>query len=219
MIEPKIYTIMIADDDALVRDGLAMVLEQSKVFKVIGSFASAQELLLALDSQEPHVVLVDVRMPGMTGIECCNVISQKFPQLPVLVLTTFQDDEYLSQALTAGAKGYLLKHQSSQAVILAIQNAILGNFSFGSEAAKSLGVPQASQAEDWLVGIPPREREVLELIVKGYSNKEISETLFLSPGTVRNYVSSLLEFARVRDRTQLVIWYYRKGSGVHEADT
>jgi DNA-binding NarL/FixJ family response regulator len=208
---PKVYTIMIADDDGLVRDGLSMVLEQSGIFQVVGDFVNGRALLLALESQVPDVVLVDVRMPEMTGIECCKVISERYPKLPVLVLTTFQDDEYLSEALKAGAKGYLLKHQSSQAVIIGIQNAIQGNLSFDPDVAKSLSIGEGNQTEDHLSGIPPRELEVLKLLAKGYSNKEISETLYLSPGTVRNYVSSLLDFAGVRDRTQLVIWYYRRG--------
>ncbi len=204
--------ILIADDDALVRDGLAMVLEQSGKFTITNSVENGRQALDALENKLPDVVLLDISMPDMDGLECCRRVKERYPNLPVLLLTTFQNDEYLATSLDVGAHGYLLKHQSTDAVILAIQNAINGNMSFDPGVAQSLRVRSDSPDAARLAGLSSRERGVLELVVEGCSNRQIAAKLFLSEGTVRNYVSALLQFADVRDRTQLVVWYYRGAS-------
>lgn len=211
MSDSKSIRILLADDDALVRDGLAMVLEQTGSFHISAKVQNGTEALDSLSHDVPDAVLLDIRMPDMDGLECCRKIRERHPDLPVLMLTTFQDDAYLAEALQAGASGYLLKHQSAEAVILAIRNAINGNVSFEPGVARSLGVQTTGRDDAFLEGLPPRERDVLRLLVQGCSNKEIADELYLSEGTVRNYVSALLQFADVRDRTQLVIWYYRQG--------
>jgi DNA-binding NarL/FixJ family response regulator len=127
------------------------------------------------------------------------------------MLTTFQDDTYLAEAIQAGAQGYLLKHQSAEAVMHGIRSALSGNVSFEPGVARSLSVCDTTRDEAFLEGLPPRAIDVLRNISRGCSNREIADELHLSEGTVRNYVSELLQFADVRDRTQLVIWYYRSG--------
>jgi DNA-binding NarL/FixJ family response regulator len=209
MNQGEVIRVLLADDDELVRDGLAMVLEQSGGFVVTEKAADGARALAALSREVPDVVLLDIRMPDMDGLECCRRIKERHPALPVLMLTTFQDDEYLAGSLEAGSHGYLLKHQSAEAVIMAIRNAVNGTYSFGPGVARSLRVDSSARSASLLDELPPRGRDVLQLLVEGFSNREIAETTHLSEGTVRNYVSSLLQFADVRDRTQLVIWYYR----------
>lgn len=207
--------VLLADDDALVLDGLAMVLQQSGDFLISAKARNGTEALKALEALDtpeqdlPDVVLLDIRMPDMDGLVCCRKVKERYPNLPVLMLTTFQDDEYLADALSAGAQGYLLKHQSADAVMLAIRNAVSGNVSFDAGVARSLTVNAPDRNNDFLAGLPARAIDVLHSLVEGGSNKEIAEQLYLSEGTVRNYVSDLLQFADVRDRTQLVIWYHR----------
>jgi DNA-binding NarL/FixJ family response regulator len=202
----------LADDDDLVRDGLAMVLQQSGEFLVASAVCNGAKALEALSHELPDVVLLDIRMPDMDGLQCCRKIREQYPELPILMLTTFQDDAYLAEAIEAGARGYLLKHQSAEAVMLGIRNAVSGNVSFEPGVARSLGVRSTTGDEAFLEGLPARAVDVLRRLVEGSSNREIAEQLYLSEGTVRNYISELLQFADVRDRTQLVIWYYRAGS-------
>ncbi|NBF39530.1 MAG: response regulator [Spirochaetes bacterium] len=204
--------LLLADDDDLVRDGLAMVLQQSGEFLVASAVCNGAKALEALSHELPDVVLLDIRMPDMDGLQCCRKIREQYPELPILMLTTFQDDAYLAEAIEAGARGYLLKHQSAEAVMLGIRNAVSGNVSFEPGVARSLGVRSTTGDEAFLEGLPARAVDVLRRLVEGSSNREIAEQLYLSEGTVRNYISELLQFADVRDRTQLVIWYYRAGS-------
>lgn len=210
------YRILLVDDDELVLDGLAMVLEQSGDYTVSVRARNGAEALRALSDDLPDVVLLDIRMPDMDGLTCCRAIHAEYPNLPVLMLTTFADDEYLRDALAAGARGYLLKHQSAEAVMLAIRNAISGNMTFEPGIARSLDVRPADTGSAFLEGLSGRETDVLYRLVQGRSNREIADELYLSEGTVRNYVSSLLQFAGARDRTQLVIWYYQKGETNNE---
>ncbi len=203
--------VFIADDDTMVLDGLAMVLEQSGEFRVGHKARNARALLRALEGAQPDVVLLDIRMPEENGLECCREIKLRWPNLPVLMLSTFHDDEYLKDALRYGAHGYLLKHQTPEALMLAIRSAVNGTFSFEPGVARSLAVDAAQEKEQTFHGLTEREQAVLRLVAEGRSNREISDQLFLSEGTVRNYVSTLLQFAGVRDRTQLVIWYFQNG--------
>jgi DNA-binding NarL/FixJ family response regulator len=208
--------LLLADDDALVRDGLAMVLQQSGEFLVSATARNGAEALEALSHDIPDLVLLDIRMPDMDGLVCCREIRERYPKLPVLMLSTFQDNDYLAGALDAGARGYLLKHQSADAVMLAIRNALSGNVSFEPGVARALEVQTAQRDDAFLADLPARAIEVLRVLVLGHSNREIADQLCLSEGTVRNYVSELLQFAEVRDRTQLVIWYYRNGEKRNE---
>jgi DNA-binding NarL/FixJ family response regulator len=204
--------LLLADDDDPVRDELAMALQQSGEFLVAAAVRNGAEALEALSQDLPDLALLDIRMPDVDGLQCCRKIKERYPELPVLMLTTFQDDTYLAEALEAGAHGYLLKHQSAEAVMHGIRNALSGNVSFEPGVARSLGVIDTARDEAFLEGLPPRAIDVLRSLARGSSNREIAEQLFLSEGTVRNYVSNLLQFADVRDRTPLVIWFYRSGS-------
>ncbi len=222
MSRNDVIRVLLADDDGLVRDGLAMVLEQSGDFLVSAKVENGDQALQSLSRDVPDVVILDIRMPDMDGLVCCRKIKERRPELPVLMLTTFQDDDYLAEALQAGAHGYLLKHQSAEAICLAIRNAVKGTVSFEPGVARSLRVQTIDRKEALLEGLPSRAKDVLRLLVEGCSNRQIANRLYLSEGTVRNYVSALLQFADVRDRTQLVIWYYSNGhshpnrSGSHE---
>lgn len=207
-------TILLADDDALVRDGLKVLIELQQDMKVVASASDGQQALREARRVRPELALLDIRMPVMDGIECCIQLKQELPDTCILLLTTFQDDDVIRRAMLAGADGYLLKHQPSAVMIEGIRAVLHGNVILEPSVARSLAsssytsgaVSRAAAA----AGISEREFEVLQLIAEGLSNHEIAERMYLSSGTIRNYVSSLLEKLALRDRTQLAVWYYQQ---------
>lgn len=157
---------------------------------------------------QPDVLLMDIRMDRMTGLEACMHILGKFPDARILFLTTFLDDEYIVQALRLGAKGYILK-QDFESIVPALRAVHTGQSVFGDAIVTKLprllrGDEKVDLAER---GITDKERGIVELVAKGLSNREIAETLYLSEGTVRNYLSVILEKLELRDRTQLAVFY------------
>lgn len=210
----KQRTILLADDDALVRDGLKVLIEQQPDLRVISTVGDGRQALTQLRRLQPELALLDIRMPEMNGIDCCRQAKQEHTELKVLILTTFHDDEFIRSAMQAGADGYLLKHQSGQVMIDGIRSVLAGNVVLEPSVARSLSNPSlvitdiTEQAQQR--GITARELDVLQHIAQGLSNREIAEKLYLGEGTIRNYVSNLLEKLTLRDRTQLVIWYYQQ---------
>ena len=159
----------------------------------------------------PDILLMDIRMEGMNGLDAAATILAKDPSAKILFLTTFSDDEYVVNALKCGAKGYILK-QDFEGIVPALQAVYSGQSVFGGEIVNKLPSIQAadSKAEKFAEkGITEKEFEIIELVAKGLSNREIAEQLFLSEGTVRNYLSNVLDKLELRDRTQLVVYYYQ----------
>lgn len=201
--------IVLVDDDRIVRQALKTILEKDPDNQVVALGANYEEALCLYDQHLPDVLLLDIRMGEKTGLDAAEDILQRHPQAHILFLTTFADDEYIRRALQLGAKGYILK-QDYDAIGPALKAIASGQSVFGKEIVDALPhVLKPAPARHTLSELSEREQEVLRLIAEGYSNREIAGTLYLSEGTVRNYVSVLLQKLEVRDRTQLVIHYYK----------
>lgn len=201
--------IIIVDDDKLVCSALKTILESTPDFNVIKICNSGEEAIEAYSALEPELMLMDIRMGGMTGVDAGEKILLKYPNARILYLTTFADNEYIIKALKIGAKGYLLK-QNFDSIIPAIKAVESGQRVFGDEIIAKLPDMQwdkYSSMEKY--DLTEREIDIITLVADGLSNKEISGELFLSEGTVRNYISTILEKLELRDRTQLAIFYYK----------
>ena len=189
--------VLIVDDDPLVAQSLKVLL---------GTARDGAHALSFCERSLPDVVLMDIRMPGMDGIEATRRIRQRWPAVHVMILTTFQDDRNVHLALQAGAEGYLLKSAPVAGMAARLQALVSGTAVLDPEVFKRLTEPEKTPVE----GLTVRETEVIELVAQGCSNREIADKLFLSEGTARNVLSVVLEKLRLRDRTQLAIWYWRR---------
>ncbi len=206
--------IVVIDDDKLVAISLKTILESTGRITVAAIGSSGEEAVRLYGEHKPDVMLMDIRMEGMSGLEAGERILASDPDAKVLFLTTFSDDEYIVKALTIGAKGYILK-QDFEGIAPALEIVAGGQSVFGGKVMDKLPVLMKRRAEfDYAGrGISEKEREIIELVAQGLSNKEISSKLYLSEGTVRNYLSILLEKLELRDRTQLAIFYYTEING------
>lgn len=202
--------VLIVDDDFFITTALKTILEADPEIQVCGLGKNGKEALSLYASLDPDILLMDIRMEEMDGLAASKEILSRYPQARILLLTTFLDDEYIIQALTLGAKGYLLK-QDYNSILPALKAVYSGQSVYGSEiTAKIPGLLTSQKSfpwEDYRIG--PRELEVIDLVAQGLSNKEIAEKLYLSEGTVRNYLSTILEKLELRDRTQLAVFYLR----------
>ena len=202
--------IIIVDDDRLVSLSLKTILEASKEVEVLGIGSDGAEGVELYSKYKPDVLLMDIRMQGMTGLTAAELILEKYPNAKILFLTTFSDSEYIVKALRIGVKGYILK-QNYESIIPAIKAVYSGQSVFGGEIVEKL--PSLMEEKQHFnyeqANINEKELEIIELVAKGLNNKEISEILFFSEGTVRNYLSNILEKLDLRDRTQLAIFYYK----------
>lgn len=201
--------IIVIDDDKLVALSLKTILESSGKVTVAAMGENGSEAIELYRKIKPDVILMDIRMEGMTGIEAGDTILKEFPDANILYLTTFSDDEYIIKALNMGAKGYILK-QDFDSILPAIEAVMGGQSVFGSTIMTKLPelIKPKGRYDFDAHGISEKEREIMELVAEGLSNKEISARLFLGEGTVRNYISSLLDKLELRDRTQLAVYYY-----------
>lgn len=201
--------ILLCDDQAVIRDGLEMLLTLEKDFQVVGSAQDGHEALELVAQKSPDLVLMDLKMPGMNGIEATREIRNKFPHVKILVLTTYDEDEWVFDAIRAGASGYLLKDTSRQKIIEAIRGTVEGrSFVDPSVAGKLLNQVANNQTQPVSIladKLTERELDVLRLLAKGMTNTDIAGTLHLSEGTVRNHVSAILEKLGVSDRTQAAV--------------
>lgn len=203
--------ILIVDDDALIRDSLKIILSLEEDFEVAGTASNGQEAFEMCQSTVPDIVLMDIRMPLMDGVLGTKLIKSHFKNIKIVILTTFKDDEFIKEAMKNGAEGYILKNQSSDSIVESLRAVEKGNSVFQKEIADSLTsmLRDGNKKTPESFGITDREFEILKLVGDGLSNKEISKLLFLSDGTIRNYVTALLEKLEMRDRTQLAIFYLK----------
>lgn len=201
--------IVIVDDDKLVAVSLKTILESTGSVNVLAMGSCGKEAIELYSRHRPDVLLMDIRMNGMSGIEAGEKILADFPEAKILYLTTFSDDEYIIKAVLMGAKGYILK-QDFESICPALETVMNGQTVFGSDVASKLPelLTNHSSFDFERYGIAEKEQEIIKQVAKGLSNKEIATLLYLSEGTVRNYISSILEKLSLRDRTQLAIFYY-----------
>lgn len=202
--------IIIVDDDCLVAGALKTILEVNEDVKVLDTGSDGKQACQLYEKYKPDVLLMDIRMKEMDGLEASERILKMDPKANILLLTTFSDDEYIVKSLRLGAKGYLLK-QDYGSILPALRAVYSGQTVFGTEIVSK--IPDLLQGEKRFdyssYDINERELEIIELISNGYSNKEIAAELFLSEGTVRNYLSTILEKLQLRDRTQVAVFYYQ----------
>jgi DNA-binding NarL/FixJ family response regulator len=204
--------IVIVDDDKLVVTALKTIVEAGGI-KVSGTGTCGNDAISLYEKLRPDILLMDIRMKDMTGLEAAAVILSRHETAKILFLTTFADDEYIVKALNMGAKGYLLK-QDFESIVPALISVSLGQSIFGEEVISKLpGMMNRKKDIGEQYDLSERELSILTLVAEGLSNKEISAKLYLSEGTVRNYVSVMLEKLSLRDRTQLAIFYYKNMMG------
>ena len=208
--------ILLCDDQPVVTEGLQVILSSVNDFLVVGSAANGLEALEQIERLQPDLVVMDLRMPIMNGIQATEQARKRFPEVRVLILTTYDDDEWVFDAVRAGASGYLLKDAPREQIISAIRGTAAGATHVDPKVAGKLftyiAQPGAVHASPTVgVELSAREREVLQLLADGLSNADIAERLFLSKGTVQNYVSSLFSKLEVTDRTQAAVLALRYG--------
>jgi DNA-binding NarL/FixJ family response regulator len=208
---------VVADDQAVVRGGLRLILESQDDIEVVGEAANGRVALELVRGLQPDVVLMDIRMPEMDGIEATRRLGQSGSSTRVLVLTTYGLDEYVYEALKAGAGGFLIKTDSPERLVEAVRVVAAGEALLGPEVTRRLidrflsGVRPGAAAPPELEELTARELEVLKLVAQGSSNAEIAQSLYVSDGTVKSHVSSILAKLGLRDRVQAVVFAYETG--------
>ncbi len=219
--------IVIADDQELIRDSLKIVLSANQDMEVIDTVADGREVIRSVRSEKPDVILMDVRMPGMDGVSCTQIIKENYPQIKIIILTTFDDDEYVYNALKYGASGYLLKGVSMAELSSAIRTVYSGKAMINPDiAVKVVRLFSQLAKGNYTIQVDDRsiedigktEWKVIQQVGYGRSNKEIASALNLSEGTVRNCLSSVLGKLDLRDRTQLAIWAVQTGVTTRNLD-
>lgn len=205
--------VLLVDDQSLIRQGLRVLLELEPDLEIVGEAENGEQAINLVAKFQPDVVLLDIRMPIMDGVAATREIQKRFAKTKILVLTTFDDDEYVSAALQNGAMGYLLKDTPSEELAVAIRAVYKGYTQLGPGIVKKLltqfshvALTQSPPVPSSLAELTPREKEVLRLIATGASNREIAQQLYISEGTVKNHVTNILNRLNLRDRTQAAIW-------------
>jgi DNA-binding NarL/FixJ family response regulator len=207
--------LILVDDQDLIRRGLSALLSTDPELVVVGEAGNGREAVALVSTLTPHVVLMDVRMPIMDGVASTRVICQQFPDTKVLMLTTFDDQTYVAQALQAGASGYLLKDTPFDELTQAIHLIHKGYTHIGpglttQVLAQPTAVALPENAETWVL-LSDREKDIIRLIARGCNNREIAQSLNIAEKTVKNYITNILSQLNLRDRTQLAIAALQKG--------
>ena len=207
--------VLIADDQELIRQSLEIVLSSKENLEVTDSVANGQEVIRSVRDKMPDIILMDIRMPKMDGVQCTKIIKENYPEIRIIILTTFDDDEFVYDALKYGASGYLLKGVSMDGLVDAIETVYSGRAMINPDVAAKVVRLFSQMAkgdcaihvdEEAIADLTKTEWKIIREVEKGSSNKEIAENLYLSEGTVRNYLSTILNKLQLRDRTQLAIW-------------
>jgi DNA-binding NarL/FixJ family response regulator len=202
--------VLLVDDQQLIRQGIRILLEQESDIEVIAEAANGMQALEQCRNRQPDVVLMDVQMPIMDGVECTRQLTETYPDLGVIILTTFDDDDYIFDGLRAGARGYLLKDVSSADLAGAVRTVAAGNALIQPSISRRViseftRLSSTSPSPKLMESLTTRELDVLHALADGLSNQEIAHKLVITEGTVKNHVSSLLAKLEVRDRTQAVL--------------
>jgi DNA-binding NarL/FixJ family response regulator len=209
--------ILLVDDQIIIRQGLRSLLESQADFQIVGEAENGKIAIAVVEQlydtpEQPDLILMDVRMPVMDGVAAIKKLSEQFSSISVLVLSTFDDDEYITQAMQFGAKGYLLKDTAIEEIANAIRTAIKGYTQLGPglfekflTTSSQHHYPLSQELATTLQALSPREKEVLSLIAQGASNKEIAQKLYIAERTVKAHVTSILSQLNLRDRTQAAI--------------
>ena len=209
--------ILIVDDHTLFRDGLTALFASLPETQVVGAAASGEEAIVLAESLQPDVVLMDIQMAGLNGIEATRRITHASPHIGVVMVTMFEDDESVFAAMRAGARGYVLKGADQEEMVRAVHSAARGEALFGPAIAARLtrffAAPRPAVASNLFPDLTDREREVLDLIAQGRSNEAIADELTISRKTVRNHVSNILNKLQVADRAQAIVTARRAGMG------
>lgn len=202
--------VIVIDDDAIVAVSLKTILTAEGDVEIPELGSDGEDALALYEKHRPDVLLMDIQMKNMTGLQAAAIVMEQYPQAKIILLTTFLDDEYIREALKVGAKGYILK-QDFAGVLPAIRAVQSGQSVFGTRIMETIPklMDKPSIKDYEAHGITEKEYEIIELVAQGLSNKEIADKLCLSDGTVRNYISLVLEKLELRDRTQLAVFYYR----------
>ncbi|ADU29563.1 response regulator transcription factor [Evansella cellulosilytica] len=199
--------ILIVDDDPLVCQSLKVLLSREKDMEVIGTAQNGAEAVAFCQKELLDVVLMDIQMPIMDGIQATRQIKLDLPKVRIMMLTTFKDEKNIRMAILAGAEGYLIKSTSVTSMAQQIRALMSGSTVLDADVLKELTEPSNNEELDQLT---PREKDIAELVAQGLSNREIAEQLYIGEGTVRNNLSIILEKLDLRDRTQLAIYYWKK---------
>ena len=206
--------VILIDDQQIIREGLKMLLSLDDDINIVAEGTDGSEALELIEKYNPDVLLMDIRMPLMNGVEATKLVKEKYPDTKILILTTFNDNDYIFDSLKNGANGYLLKDAGSDEIIDAIKNVYKGNLlihaNIASKLTQVLNNNNNNEVSKKEISIDlniltPREKEVANLVAKGFNNKEICSTLFLSEGTVKNYVTRILDKLELKSRTELAI--------------
>lgn len=203
--------ILIADDQTLMRDGLKTILELEDNFRVVGTAKDGEEVLDFCKKDSPNLVLMDIRMPKMDGVKCTKILKSLYPEIVVLILTTFNDVDYIVEALNYGAAGYILKDIEGDELVKAINDAYKGSLMLPSSVAKKL-VEKLSEnsiikpkEKNILLDFSEREVEIAKMLSMGFNNRQIASSLFISEGTVKNYISNIYSKLGTSDRTAAAV--------------
>ena len=203
--------VVVVDDDQIVAISLKTILEADEEIDVVACGNDGEDAIMLYEREKPDILLMDIQMKNVSGLSAAEEIMKKDSDAKILLLTTFSDDEYIVKALDIGVKGYILK-QDFDGIVPAVKAVFRGQSVFGGEIVSKIPVLSSTKSEfDFAAyDIGQKEQEVMAQVALGKSNREIAETLFLSEGTVRNYISSILEKLSLRDRTQLAVFYLNK---------
>jgi len=207
--------VLIVDDEKLIREGLNIILSSYEDIELVGMCSNGQEALEFVRSNDVDVVLMDIRMPVCDGVLGTRIIKEEFEDIKILILTTFDDREYIHEALKYGASGYLLKDSSYDLIYEGVKVAVKGSLVVHLKVADTI-ISSVSMEEDYSkqikkYGLTDRELTIIKEIANGLSNKEIAEKLYLSEGTIKNNISNILSKLDLRDRTQIAIFAFKVG--------
>jgi DNA-binding NarL/FixJ family response regulator len=212
--------VLISDDQTLMRDGLKTILELEENIEVVALAKDGVEALKLCSETNPQVVLMDIRMPNMDGVQCTKLIKETYPNIVILILTTFDDEEFIVKALSNGAAGYILKDIEGDGLIKAVKDAYSGAFILPSKIARKLAgkivkdysadTEKATKTSEVKalnsLGLSEKEIEIAKMLAQGFTNKQIASSLYISGGTVKNYVSNLYSKIGISDRTAAAIY-------------
>jgi DNA-binding NarL/FixJ family response regulator len=215
--------VLIADDQVITRSGLRVLLSVANELEIVGEASDGEQAIAMAEAEQPDVILMDLRMPGVNGIEATRRIHRTSPHIGILILTVFEDDSSVFPAIRAGARGYLLKNSEQQELLRAISTVAAGGAVFSPGIAKKvlgyLSAPPSQPTTSIFDELTEREREILEWIARGKTNAEIASNLNLSAKTVSNYISNVLLKVHATDRAKLMLMALEAGLGQNNTGT